>query len=435
MKIAFIFCSIDDVFKRFPSGAFTLYESNPPIGLGALASIAQEMGHEIKVFDQHVLKYENEELAKAVIAYRPYVIAFSCTSLNLTNTEKCLIHAKSLNETFFSVVGGIHPTLCIEEMHEKGLFDAIVAGEGEEVFSHILKQLVLYGEVGDGEIEGLWLKNRGSQNGVAVLRAIDHPIISRKALEIFRYKNKGALLEETPCYSLFSSRGCPFTCRFCSKPFYHKLYRTRDVACVIEEIQYLIAEFDAKAVSFREDNFTAKLEHVSVFCHRMIEEFNGQFPWECESRASLHRDVLELMYRAGCRGIWSGIETMVPKWQDWIQKGLTEEEVVAFFSDCKEIGIKTGALFMFGFPEQTLQEIEQDIQFALSLPAEFRFFQCLAIFPGSPLLPFYTASRLSVPITPNVQLALIKGKTLEDMLELERYINARVSSPRNDYKG
>lgn len=55
------------------------------------------------------------------------------------------------------------------------------------------------------------------------------------------------------------------------------------------------------------------------------------------------------------------METIVPKWSKWINKGLTEKKVVKFYADCEKIGIKTGALFMFGFPEQTEAKLSEDI--------------------------------------------------------------------------
>lgn len=433
MNIALVFCSIDMIFDRYPSGAFSLYESNPPMGIGGLGTVVQELGHKVKIFDQKLIGLNDEELAKEIIDFNPEVVAFSCTSLNLSKSEKCLNYILAMNEDCFTIVGGIHPTLCPDEIMEKKLYDVLIAGEGEEVFYNVIKQLDMHGEIRDTDITGLWLRDKSSKKGVAVLSSINQKIVNRELLEIHNYKNKGALLEETPCYSMFTSRGCPFTCKFCSKPDYHKIYRTRDIDEVITEIKYLIKECDAKSISFREDNFTVDLEHLKKFCNRMIEEFGGELFWECESRASLSKEILELMYKSGCRGIWCGIETMVPRWQKWIDKCLDKNEVIKFYIDCKEIGIKTGALFMFGFPYQTMEEIEYDIEFAMSLPAEFRFFQCLAIFPGSPLKLFYDETKLCYPITENIFLATIKGKSLEEMLELEKEINNRVSSPRNTY--
>ena len=64
MNIALIFCKIDDLFSNYPAGVFSMFESNPPLGLGAIGTVAKLRGHKVKVFDQLLHKYDNEKLIK-----------------------------------------------------------------------------------------------------------------------------------------------------------------------------------------------------------------------------------------------------------------------------------------------------------------------------------------------------------------------------------
>jgi radical SAM superfamily enzyme YgiQ (UPF0313 family) len=434
MKIGLIFCKIDDVFDRYKAGVFSIFESNPPLGLGAIGSVALNRGHQVKIFDQQLEQYSNEELIDEVLKYNPDIIGFSCTSLNIENSLICTRKIKSIkNKIIFA--GGIHITLCTKEVSNLELYDFLISGEGEEVFEKILICFENEKDLKKINVQGLWLKGENIDRGCAVLTTVNKGIIERSIFNINKYKNKGALLSETPCYSLFSSRGCPYKCKFCSKPDYFKIYRQREIDEVIKEIKYLIKNFQCKSISFREDNFTVDIERLKEFCNRMIEEFDGAFFWECESRADLPKEILEIMYRAGCRGIWCGIETIVSKWQNWIEKKLKKERIIEFYGNCQKIGIKTGALFIFGFPTQTKEEIEEDIQFAISLPTEFSAFQCLAIFPGSLLLDFYKEGKNCAFITKNVALSLINGKSPEEMISLEEKINRRIRSTRLNYRG
>lgn len=433
MKIALVFCKIDALFDEYTAGVFSIFESNPPLGLGAIGTIALNRGHEVTVFDQQLSNYSNIDLIEKLVEYNADLIGFSCTSLNIQNAMFCAAEIKKVIDCIV-FAGGIHVTLCTQKVNEDGTFNFLISGEGEEVFNEALKQIEEGRVISKVDIAGLVTKDEKKECIAAVLSSIDQPIVDRRILNVDKYKNKGALLEEVPCYSLFSSRGCPFMCKFCSKPEYFKQYRQRKVDRVIDEIKYLINDFGAKAISFREDNFTVDLIRVKLFCKRMIEEFDGQFFWECESRAEMPREILELMYRAGCRGIWCGIETIVPRWQQWINKELKKESVIKFYDDCKDIGIKTGALFMFGFPDQTKEEIDIDIEFAIDLPTEFSAFQCLAIFPGSSLADYYKKTKICFSITEEVALALTKGKTWREMIEMEKEINERISSARLNYR-
>lgn len=432
MKIALVFCDIDKIFADYPLGVFSIYESNPPLGLCSIGTIAKQRGCEVKIFDQLLHHYDLDELTESVIEYNPEMVGFACTSLNITTS---LICAEKIKKEISCVcfAGGIHITLCANEVSSKGVFDFLLSGEGEEIFDLALSVLEKSGMKGLQNVSriGIWHDGENSAKGISVLSNIDQPILDRSLLELNLYSNRGALLSETPCYSLFSSRGCPFSCKFCSKPYYFRIYRHRNITEVMLEIHELVCKYGAKAISFREDNFTADKDYLRDFCKKMIDEFSGNLHWECESRAELSKEILELMYAAGCRGIWCGIETMMPKWNKWINKKLNSESVLLFYDNCKQIGIKTGALFMFGFPDQTKAELEYDINFALNLPTEFSAFQCMAIFPGSPLATYYAQNPdICHPITPNVALALTRGCSVKDMIAIEREINLRIKSNR-----
>ena len=432
MRIALVFCHIDEEYMACPAGVFSIFESNPPLGLCAIGTMAKLSGNEVKIFDQLLHHYSLEELVGVITKYQPDMVGFSCTSLNIGTSLSC---ARKLKSNIGCVVfaGGIHVTLCTEKVLAENVFDFLLSGEGEEIFELVLSVVGNIGLSGLEQIKykGIWSCHDKVDKGMAILSNIDQPIIDRSLLEMDMYSNKGALLDDTPCYSLFSSRGCPFACKFCSKPSYFKIYRQRRIENVISEIRELVDKYGAHAISFREDNFTVDLNRLKAFCGKMLDEFSGQLPWECESRAELPYDILQIMYSAGCRGIWCGVETIVPKWSKWINKQLTKENVVKFYSDCEKIGIKTGALFMFGFPNQTAMELEEDINFALNLNTVFSAFQCLAIFPGSPLKLYYANHpELRYNVTENVALALTRGHTHLDMINKEKNINLRIKSNR-----
>ena len=50
-KIALVFCHIDEVFTNYEAGVFSIFESNPPLGLCSVGTIAKNKGHSVKIFD------------------------------------------------------------------------------------------------------------------------------------------------------------------------------------------------------------------------------------------------------------------------------------------------------------------------------------------------------------------------------------------------
>ena len=118
MNIALVFCKIDDLFDNCKAGVFSIFESNPPLGLASIGTVAKSEGHKVKVFDQLLKKFSNQELIEAVMDFHPDMVGFACTSLNITNSCQCAtIIKKEYNLIVFA--GGIHITLCAKNVLDK----------------------------------------------------------------------------------------------------------------------------------------------------------------------------------------------------------------------------------------------------------------------------------------------------------------------------
>ena len=99
MRIALVFCTIDDVFQRYPAGVFSLFESNPPLGLAAIGTIAKERHHAVRIFDPLLHHQDMEALLADILSFAPDLVGFACTSLNVAHSA----HKKTLRltERFF----------------------------------------------------------------------------------------------------------------------------------------------------------------------------------------------------------------------------------------------------------------------------------------------------------------------------------------------
>ena len=86
MKIALVFCRIDDAFASYPAGVFSIFESNPPLGLAAIGTVAKLRGHTVQIFDQLLYHDSNNRLLERLTAFSPDITGFSCTSLNIQNS-------------------------------------------------------------------------------------------------------------------------------------------------------------------------------------------------------------------------------------------------------------------------------------------------------------------------------------------------------------
>jgi radical SAM superfamily enzyme YgiQ (UPF0313 family) len=108
-----------------------------------------------------------------------------------------------------------------------------------------------------------------------------------------------------------ATRGCPFSCTFCSVPRLNPGFRMRPVAEVISDIAHShFAHFwQDKVVWFWDDNLLAR----RPWAKQLLRELCGLNRWWL-TQASIDiaedEELLDLMAQSGCIGIFLGIESL-----------------------------------------------------------------------------------------------------------------------------
>lgn len=134
-----------------------------------------------------------------------------------------------------------------------------------------------------------------------------------------RYKLEGKRFA-----AIMSSRGCPFSCIFCSSSaLFGKIWRARSPENVIEEIRLLKYEYKVREIEFLDDTFTLNNKRAEKICDLLIKENLGIF-WSCSSRVdTINQFLIEKLKKAGCHTIYLGIESGSQKILNIISKGIT----------------------------------------------------------------------------------------------------------------
>ncbi|HTV81878.1 MAG TPA: radical SAM protein [Acidobacteriaceae bacterium] len=84
----------------------------------------------------------------------------------------------------------------------------------------------------------------------------------------------------------------------------------------------------------------------------------------CSARTDCVDDeLIRLMYRAGCRGIFFGVEMGSPRMQRLIHKNLDLEDAAARIRRTTSVGMGSTVSLITGFPEETEQDVKQTVQF------------------------------------------------------------------------
>lgn len=156
-------------------------------------------------------------------------------------------------------------------------------------------------------------------------------------------------------------RGCPYTCKWCSRAVYGLSYRRRSPAKVVEEMLHIKNTYQPDSLWFVDDVFTVSHKWMEEFAD-LVEQNNVQLPFECITRADrLNENVLELLQRSGCFRVWIGAESGSQKIIDAMDRRVDVEQVREMIRLAKKYNIETGTFIMLGYPGEDEKDIEETI--------------------------------------------------------------------------
>ncbi|MHC4662081.1 MAG: B12-binding domain-containing radical SAM protein [Planctomycetota bacterium] len=181
------------------------------------------------------------------------------------------------------VGGGFHPTLCPDEASEH--FDALVCGDAERAWPKLLE-----------DAEAGKLKQIYRNDVPCDLK--EAPIPRR---ELTRKTSKHYVTVN----AVQTGRGCSHGCSYCSIAAFHKkLHRSRPLENVLEDLRQVPRNF-----MFVDDNIIADPQYARKLFKAMIP-LKKRWVSQCSLKIADDRELLRLAQKAGCRGLFIGIETI-----------------------------------------------------------------------------------------------------------------------------
>jgi radical SAM superfamily enzyme YgiQ (UPF0313 family) len=137
---------------------------------------------------------------------------------------------------------------------------------------------------------------------------------------------------------LIGSRGCPYSCTFCSSPIiWDKKVRWRSPENIVAEMEYVVHTLGITQFHFWDDNVMMKKGYMAGICENIISG-NLKINWCGLTRAShviKYKNILPLMKKAGCVGIEIGIESFTEDSAAMVSKGEGTSDMI-YASKCME---------------------------------------------------------------------------------------------------
>ena len=264
------------------------------------------------------------------------------------------------------IMGGVFPSTLPELAVNSA--DFIVRGEGE-----IPLRRLLSGEKPE-EINGFHstVFSNGSAEFVTDLNNLPFPYREDGFEEHLLFSSRGRKGQRTA--SLVTSRGCPYTCNFCSThPTAGYKWRARSVDDVVSEIVYLQERFGVNHLEIEDDNFTLDSTRAKGILERIIKYKEGRnlhldFSTPNGLRIdTLDRETITLMKKAGFKSIYLALESGDQEVLSLMNKRLSLDKVSEVAKLASEQDLPILYFFMIGYPGETREMFLKSVDFGLGL--------------------------------------------------------------------
>lgn len=361
---------------------------NPPLGLMYVAAAAREAGHDIQLIDVDPTEID---VPGRVRAFNPDLVGLSFLT---TEFDKARTLSRELKKTLHGVTlccGGVHTTLDAENVLRLFDVDFCVVGEGEMTFLEVCKRIEAGGSYDD--VKGICLLKNGQvtknppRELIEDLDSLPHP-----ARDLIDFSNiyltfpgciKGKYTRST---AIMAGRGCNFNCAYCAAPKLHgRRYRLRSPQNIVQEIIHLKEAYGVKGILFQDSTLTSNRKWIISLCEEIIGR-GVKFIWSCNTRVDcVDIEMLRLMRKAGCIQAEYGVESGSPKILKVLNKRITPEKAISAFRMTESVGIRAGASFMLGNPDEEISDLEMTFDLAKRLNASYTVFFFTMPYPGTEL--------------------------------------------------
>lgn len=185
--------------------------------------------------------------------------------------------------------------------------------------------------------------------------------------------------------TLRTAKSCPFHCSFCAFPLRAGRYQYLKVEDVEKELDAIRALDKVTTLTFIDDTFNVPKARFREIMRMMIRNQYG-FKWNSFFRSD-HADeeTMELMAKAGCEGVFLGVESGSDVQLKRMNKTSKKADYVRSIKVLSQLGIYTHANFVVGFPGETESTCRETMDFISEVkPDTFRA-QIWYADPGTPI--------------------------------------------------
>lgn len=369
-----------------------------PIWLSYTAGVLEKEGHNVRLIDSPAWDWNVENVEEDAKKFKPDLIVAESNFQSLTNDVGVAKEIKNEGEAV-SVVVGPPASQFPERILKNNGVDIAARFEYDFTVQDIAE--AVGNRKGLENIKGISYKENGRiihnpDRTFSTSEELDGiPFVSKVYKEHLSIKDYFLGHTLYPMVQIFTGRGCPNQCTFCSWPktLMGMKHRVRSVDNVVDEFEYITNELpEVNEIFIEDDTFTINKKRIRGICDE-IKRRKLDITWSCNARANLDYESMKAMKKVGCRLLDVGYESGSDKILKNIKKGITTSDSRKFTKDAKRAGLMILADFIFGMPGETKETAEQTIRFAKEMKPNLVQFAVATPIPGTEFFDYVKENR------------------------------------------
>ncbi len=308
-----------------------------------------------------------------ILAMEPKVVSFYTLWPYYHTMLRVAKELKARRKELIIVLGGPQASATADPtMIAAPWVDYICTGEGENTIVPFIQSMLNNNGQNLGSVLGLYYR----KDGAVIHNELDIPLCDLDTLPYWderlcaiHHENPNPGWDAADYYMpIDAGRGCPYNCTFCcSSHFWKRTYRLKSPERILADIRYYHDKYGMTTFWFSHDAFTTNRQLVAEVCDRLIES-GMNIKWRCSSRIDcVSEELLLKMKESGLVEIELGIETGSLRMQKLTKKNLNLERSKELISFMLKQGIRVSLFFMYGFPEETEEDLADTFELIFTL--------------------------------------------------------------------
>lgn len=358
-----------------------------PVSLATSASVLRDQGFDVRLADCSVEDIDWPGLSTLIASYRPGLVIINTATPSINGDLEVARVAREVWPEVKTLAMGIHPSAlgddCFDLQQE---LDMVARGEPE----YTIRDAAVAIREGTRleTVAGLSFRDKDRKvvhnrrrGFIDNLDSLPFPAWDLVDTGLYRMPFSGERF-----VLIATARGCPYACTFCAnKAYYGSRLRRRSPQRVVDEVEWVSRKHGIKEFLFWSESFTNDQEYAIEVAEEITRR-NLNVSWVCNSRVdTVSPLLLKAIKEAGCWMIGYGIESGNQQVLDSVRKGTMLTDAIMAVRMAHDVGLEVTGHCILGFPGETVQTMQETIEFAKFLRLDYAQFYCAVAFPGSVL--------------------------------------------------